>query len=159
MFGLVLDLLSHGEASLSCPSLQEQEMLLEQVQKNQEDTGVIKETENEDHKQFTNAFSSCPSNISQLESPPAHFTGQRHHPLSVETNLLDTTSASFSKSSHLLKLYEDSNQRKGFGLSDILRDNKHYSKFNEKTPSRDTHEARELDSYVYGRRHVSFFTI
>ena len=137
--------------------LQEQEMLLEQVQKNQEDNSESKETdENHEPKQFSDFISSTSptSNSAMLASPNRFSSQQAPHPLSVETSPLDSRAAgTYPRSCQLLKLYQDTpSSRKNFSQTNLLRAG---SKRSEKYTGKGNLEsgaARELDNYLFGRR-------
>eukprot|EP00794_Sanderia_malayensis_P018873 gene18873-20773_t len=140
--------------------LQEQEMLLEQVQKNQEEHHAAKKGENDQDK-LSDSFSSGSTNSTLVTSPP-NLSTQPHHPLSIETNHLDSMATSYPKTSHLLKLYEnsaDASKNRGGHSGNIHDDPKKYLKLSECNPAKrssihDSRHAKELDYYVFGRRHI-----
>lgn len=128
-------------------------MLLEQVQKNNGTNSASKDIdENNDENKFSDSFSSSATNPPLMTSP-TQFSAQPHHPLSIETNQMDNRASAYTKTPHLLKLFEDSTQRKGFAHPEMAHADKTYPKFSEKTSiSRKFNETRELDGYVFGRR-------
>eukprot|EP00795_Rhopilema_esculentum_P001174 gene1174-15533_t len=121
--------------------LQEQEMLLEQVQKNNMERNGVKDANGSlDSKNFLSSNSSSPTNSSVTSTTP-NSIGEPSFTTVPRSKRHDEDRASFGKSQSF-KPYKDGDSSK-----ELVNGTRNFGKFDELSSVRD---CQELDSFVFG---------
>ena len=134
--------------------LQEQEMLLEQVQKTYGHRNESKENEDESSgKNFCISASSSPTNSSVTSTTPNSLLDQPSRSSTLDNQRsFDERLVDFGAKTKPCSTYGDRGPRKDFAQSDEKVGSKNYTKHDEASQS--ARDSQEFDSYVYGRRQV-----
>lgn len=134
--------------------LQEQEMLLEQVQKTYGHRNESKENEDESSgKNFSISASSSPTNSSVTSTTPNSVLDQPSSSSALDNKRsFNEISVDFGAKAKPFGIYGDKESRKDFAQNDEKVGNNNHTKHDEE--SQLVRDSQEFDSYVYGRRQV-----